>query len=153
MCSYITHTYCRHMHKNTVSFSLHTHPSESPASLPPLVSVSLGKEKKITPGSAGSDSPRFSSFFLHCRLPLLYNAPASCRCLCTAPGLHIPTRGLSNGSPLIFLSSSSSVFSLHSTVPLLSFPSLPSALAPPLPPPPPHSSLPSLTFVCQPPCL
>lgn len=42
-----THTHlCRHMHKCTLSLSLHTHPSESPASLPPLVSVSLGKKKQ-----------------------------------------------------------------------------------------------------------
>lgn len=48
------------------------------------------------------------------------------------------------------LTTSFLVFSLHSTVSLLSFPSLLSALAPPPPPPPPppHSSLPSPTFVC-----
>lgn len=89
---------------------------------------------------------RFSPSF-SCRLSLLYNTP--CLCLCTAPGLHIPTRGLSNGSPLIFLSCPpplSLLTSLHCSSSQLSFPAVCLSTASP-------SSLPSLTFVCQPPCL
>lgn len=147
----------RHTLLQTQTLSPHTHPSWSPASLPPLVSVSLGREKKkkkvkITPVSdfpllslpqLSTSSPQHSSFL---RLPLLRTR--------TSYPKH---EDLQMEAPLfscpVLSSSSSSLFSLHSTVPLLSFPSLLSALAPPPPPPPPpsHSSLNSLTFVCQPP--
>lgn len=56
---------CRHMHKHTLSLSLYTHPSESPASLPSLVSVSLGKKKdfKKSLQSVSAQIPPRPSFF------------------------------------------------------------------------------------------
>lgn len=142
----------RHMHKHTLYFSLHTHPSESPALLPPLVSVSLEKKKEFKNHSSLCRL-RFSPVapsFSRC-LPLLYDTPASCRCLCTEPGLHIATRGLSNGSPLIFLSCPllllSLLTSLHCSSSQLSFPAVCLSTASPSSS---FSFLPPLSHFCLP---
>lgn len=141
-----------HVRAHTLSPSLHTHSSESPASLPSL--VSLGKKslkKKISPvlwWLRFSASPLPSS--VDYLSPTAFQLPA----VASAPlpdfiSWHkdFQMEALLFSCPLTI---SFLVFSLHSTVSLLSFPSLLSALAPPPPPPPPppHSSLPSPTFVC-----
>lgn len=124
--------------------------------LEPCIAVStslclLGKRiwKKNIPTNLNWDfSPLCLPFVC---LPLHNHIPVSCCCLFTAPGLHILEQGLSNGSSPLYssvLPSPCPLLSLYSTVPLLSFPSLLSALAPP-PPPRPHLPL----FVCQPLCL
>lgn len=111
------------------------------------------KKVKITPVSAGSDPSCLSFFF-----PVVYlfseNNPASVlRCLCAAAGLHIPTRGLSNGSPLIFLSCPlllSLLTSLQCSSSQLSFPAVCLSTASPSS----FSFLPPLSHFCLPaPCL
>lgn len=117
-----------HVRAHTLSPSLHTHSSESPASLPSL--VSLGKKslkKKNQSGALMAQILRVSPSFF-CRLSLPYSIPASCRCLCAAPRLHILTQGLSNGSPFIFLSPHHLLLglltSLHCFSSQLSFPAV-----------------------------
>lgn len=117
----ISHTLHADTNRNThtlpLFFSLLTHPNASPASLPPLVSVSLSQKKRFF---LFKDSTfcrlRFSLFFL-C-VPLLYKTPAFCR-LCTAWRYNIPSRGISNESPVLLLMLLTSLYCSSSQ---LSFP-------------------------------
>lgn len=114
-----------------------THPSLSPALLLPSLVFSLGKLcKNLSSLCQCSDCPCLSLFY-----PPSTSSPQHSRArqllLCSTRTLY---PRLSNGSPLIFQPCLLllCLFSLCSTAPLLSFPSLLSALAPP-PPPPPHT--------------
>lgn len=84
-------------------------------------------KKKNQSGALMAQILRVSPSFF-CRLSLPYSIPASCRCLCAAPRLHILTQGLSNGSPFIFLSPHHLLLglltSLHCFSSQLSFPAV-----------------------------
>lgn len=126
-----------------------THPSLSPALLLLSRVFSLGKTcKNLWSFGQCSACPCLSLFQPSSISPPHHSRSGRLLLCCTR------TSGprLSNGSPLTFQPCLLllCLFSLCSTAPLLSFPSLLSALAPP--PPPPHTPPPpSLTFVCEPP--